>query len=129
MVQRFSKASTNADPVDYAFSILDNVAQGDFTKWRIVYDITSREIYFLTAGKRKQVSLNDFDFTCGKPAVYLDINNNKNGRVSSAFAPLSFEENKRILQQSATESKSHVTVSDESVNRGADYFRQVTCAQ
>lgn len=127
MVQKFRQSTTKEDPVDYAFSILDNVAQGDFTKWRIVYDITNREIYFLTAGKRKQVSLNDFDYSCSKPSLYLDINSSKNGKVGSDFALLSFEQNKRILQQSALESKSHVTVSDESVNRGADYFREVRC--
>ncbi|RYZ31138.1 MAG: linear amide C-N hydrolase [Chitinophagaceae bacterium] len=129
MVQTFAQSTTKEDPVDYAFSILDNVAQGDFTKWRIVYDITNREIYFLTAGKRKQVSLNEFDYSCSKPSLYIDINSNKIGKVSADFALLSFDQNKRILQQSAVESKSHVTVSDESVNRGADYFRRMKCAQ
>jgi choloylglycine hydrolase len=129
MVQQFRETDTKADPVDYAFGILDNVAQGDFTRWKIVYDITGREIYFLTAGKRKQVSLNDFDFTCSNTSLYLDINSNKDGRVKTFFAPLSFQENKRMLQQSAKESKSHVNISEQSINRASDYIRQVTCAQ
>lgn len=129
MVQQFRETNTNADPVEYAFAILDNVAQGDFTKWRIVYDITNKGIYFLTAGKQKQVSLNDFDFTCKSNSLYLDINSPQEGGVKTFFAPLSFEQNKRILQQSAQESKSGVNVSEESINRGADYFRRVTCAE
>jgi hypothetical protein len=36
--------------VDYAFNILDNIAQGSYTKWRIVYDITARQVYFITSG-------------------------------------------------------------------------------
>ena len=34
--------------VDYAFDILAKVAQGNFTKWSIVYDITNKTIQFRT---------------------------------------------------------------------------------
>ncbi|HYO21283.1 MAG TPA: linear amide C-N hydrolase [Flavisolibacter sp.] len=128
MVQDFQKPTFQGNPVDYAFGILDKIAQGDYTKWKIVYDITAREIHFVTAGKRKTVALNDFDFACNSQPVFLDINSNTQGMAGSSFAPLSFEENKRMMQQSARESKSQVTVSETSLNNAAAYFRQVNCA-
>ena len=129
MVQKFQQANTKEDPVDYAFSILNKVAQGDYTKWKIVYDISNREIYFLTSEKRKHVSLNEFEFICNEPTLFLDINADKNDKVRSAFTTLSYDENKRFLQLSVNESRSQVNISEESVNRGAAYFRQVRCEQ
>lgn len=129
MVQEFQHTSTKANPVDYAFTILDKVAQGDFTKWKIVYDITAGEIHFSTGSKRKQVALKDFDFSCNKQPLYLDINKDGQGNVAAAFSPLTPEENKRMLQRSAEESKSHVTVSQTSVNNAAAYSRKVKCAE
>jgi penicillin V acylase-like amidase (Ntn superfamily) len=127
MVQEFTQMPASVKPVDYAFSILDNIAQGDFTKWKIVYDITAREIHFTTTGQRKRVALKDFDFSCNKPPLFLNLNHNVQGDAASAFAPLSFEENKRILQQSAEESKSQVRITETTINNGAAYFRKVSC--
>jgi choloylglycine hydrolase len=119
LVQDFQQPAFKGNPVDYAFGILDKVAQGDYTKWKIVYDIAAREIHFTTAGKRKTVALKDFDLACNSQPLFLDINSNSQGMVSSSFAPLSFEENKRMLQQSALESKSQVTIPEASVTNGA----------
>lgn len=129
LVQEFQQAPSGVKPVDYAFNILDKVAQGDFTKWKIVYDITAREIHFFTGGKRKQVALKNFDFSCNNQSLFLDINKPVQGNVTSSFLPLTFDENKRMLQQSAEESKSQVAVSEASVNNGAAYFRKVKCAE
>lgn len=127
MVQEFQQTPATVKPVDYAFNILDKVAQGDFTKWKIVYDITAREIHFITGGPRKQLALNDFDFTCGRQPLFLYINGAEDGKVTSAFSLLTFDKNKQILQRSADESKSQVTVSESSVNNAAAYFNLVRC--
>ena len=137
-IERFAKACTMLDqykqtnaaqkPVDFSFSILDNVAQGDFTKWRIVYDLSNREIHFVASGKKKKVALSDFDFSCKNTSLYIDINSKQEGNITTYFKPLSFEENRSVLQKSADESRSHVNVSAATVNNGAEYFKKVSCA-
>lgn len=126
-VQQLQKAGRKETAVSDAFQLLSEVAQGDFTKWKIVYDISNREVHFLTANKRKSLRLADFDFSCQAKALYLDVNTKQGKNVKPYFSPLLFAENKRILQQSATESKSQVAISDESINRVADYFLSVNC--
>ncbi|MCW3074255.1 MAG: hypothetical protein JWP69_1324 [Flaviaesturariibacter sp.] len=127
MVEGFQQAPANENPVDYSFSILDKVAQGDFTKWRIVYDITNREVHFITKGDRKRLSLKDFNFDCNNTSLYFDLGNPEGGQISRLFAPLSFEQNKTLLQRSAKESISHVKISEAAINRAAGYYRQVAC--
>jgi penicillin V acylase-like amidase (Ntn superfamily) len=127
LVKHFSETKSDYNIVDYAFDILSEVAQGDYTKWKIVYDISKKEIYFTTGGNRKQLSLSAFDFNCKTTSLYLDVNTMKTGVVASFFAPLSFEQNKKSIQQSAEESKSQITISEKSINASADYFKKVKC--
>lgn len=127
MVQQFKQTKSKEDPVDYTFQVLDKVAQGDYTKWRIAYDLTNRIIHFSTIGERKQVDLGGFDFSCRKEPVYLSLQSPGKGNVTNAFTTLTKEENHRLMQQSALESKSQVNVSSESIGRGAGYFMQVRC--
>lgn len=127
LVKHFQETESKYGIVDYAFDILDEVAQGDFTKWKVVYDISNKKIHFSAAGKKKELSLSAFDFTCKNTTLSLDVNTEKEGIVTTYFAPLSFEENKRMMQRSADESKSHITVSEKSINRGAEYFRMAKC--
>ena len=127
MVQQFQQAKTKEDPVDFAFQVLDKIAQGEYTKWRIAYDLTNRTIHFSTTGARKQVSLADLDFSCSKKPLYVSLQTTAEGDVSSLFTTLTYEENKRLMQQSALESKGRVNVSNESIEGGAAYFRQIGC--
>ena len=61
--------------VDYGFSVLQKVSQGDATQWSIVYDITEMKIYFRTNANPEIRSLNfsGFDYTCTGEALRLDI--------------------------------------------------------
>jgi penicillin V acylase-like amidase (Ntn superfamily) len=129
MVTQFQKAATKEAAVDYAFNILDKVAQGDYTKWRIAYDITKREIHFITGSQRKMVSLSTFHFDCSPVSLFLDVNTKKEGNVTSFFTQLSFEENKRMLQKSAMESRSEVPISEESIKNASEYIRQLSCGK
>src|SRR5689334_8938780 len=66
MVKAFEEQPANVPMVDYAFTVLDAVSQGDFTKWSIVYDIDNLQIHFKTASlpKRKSLSFSAFAFDC-----------------------------------------------------------------
>ena len=127
MVQGFQQTPSAAKPVDYAFTILDKIAQGSFTKWRIVYDITAREIHFSTGGQRKTIALKSFDFSCSGPTLFLNINSNNKGDVTAAFTPLTSAINKQVLQQSAEESRSSVTISEKNLTEAAAYYQKTKC--
>ena len=71
-LDRFVRASSlavekaNGDVPGAAFSILESVAQGDFSKWNIVYDLEKRVVHFRTLASPavKSVALSDFDPDC-----------------------------------------------------------------
>jgi choloylglycine hydrolase len=129
MIQQFEQAENNADPVDYSFSILGAVAQGDYTKWSIVYDITGRQVHFVTNDnrQRKSFSMADFDFACNNAPLSLPIGSKVSGQVFKHFTPLSFNQNKTTIERSALESKTHVQVPASTIAGIADYFNRVQC--
>jgi penicillin V acylase-like amidase (Ntn superfamily) len=129
MIQQFEQAANNADPVDYSFSILGAVAQGVYTKWSIVYDITGRQVHFFTNDnrQRKSFSLADFDFACNNAPLSLPIGSKVSGQVFKHFTPLSFNQNKTTIERSALESKTHVQVPASTIAGIADYFNRVQC--
>lgn len=129
MVQQLQTTGNKETAVDDAFGVLNKVAQGDFTKWKIVYDITARGIHFVASGKRKSLKLDAFDFACTAKPLYLDINTAKEGNLAAGFMPLTAAENKQFIQVSAKESKSYIDVSAESIERVAAYFGKAECKE
>ena len=129
MLQKFENSSSKENAVDASFTILDKIAQGDYTKWRIAYDISSRSIYFITndAAKRKEISFRTINFSCTGKNLYLNINNQFSGDVSRHFSDLNFEQNKTIMERSAKESKGHIEIPASAINAAASYYRQIGC--
>jgi penicillin V acylase-like amidase (Ntn superfamily) len=129
MVQEFQTTTTNKPIVDYAFSILDKVAQGSYTKWRIVYDITNRQVHFVTQDplQRKSLSFKEVDFTCNASRKYFPLNGKQKGNISTYFTPLSSQQNKALIEQSAVESKSHIDIPATSIKQAAEYFNSIQC--
>jgi hypothetical protein len=74
----------NAHPVDYAFQILREVAQGDTTKRSIVFDIVAKRLYFRTNSHPaiKVVNLANLDYGCESPMRMLDTNQSGQGDLS-----------------------------------------------
>ncbi|HEY1115662.1 MAG TPA: linear amide C-N hydrolase, partial [Chitinophagaceae bacterium] len=83
MVSGFKDPATTDAPVDYAFSILGKVAQGDYTKWSIVYDISGRGIHFVTHDRRqrKSMALKDISFSCAVPLQAFPLEAAANGNI------------------------------------------------
>ena len=87
MIQQLNTGNITKPLIDYAFDILGEVAQGDFTKWSIVYDITNKTIQFKT-NRFKQVktlSFSAFDFSCTATAKVWDMNQAGNGNINNCF--------------------------------------------
>ncbi|NTW26027.1 MAG: linear amide C-N hydrolase [Lentimicrobium sp.] len=72
--------------VDYGFSVLAQVAQGDATQWSIIYDITDMKIYFRTNSNKtiKSLKFADFNYACNEPALRLDINTSQTNSYTTA---------------------------------------------
>jgi penicillin V acylase-like amidase (Ntn superfamily) len=122
-LQRFARASARAetfhargagDPVRYAFDTLDDVAQGDFTQWSVVYDLKAGRVYWRTRQNRavRSVALADFDFSCPAPVKVLDIHEGS-GEVARRFADYTPEANRRLVSSSYRKVQSAIPVRPE----------------
>jgi len=89
-------------PVDYAFGVLADVAQGEYTKWSIVYDLTHLRAYFRTHDSReiRYVDLAAFDLSCATPVRVLDMNAQLSGDVSKRFEDYTYERNRALVERS-----------------------------
>jgi choloylglycine hydrolase len=110
-LERFGRAATllknyqsgvNKDIVSYSFDVLANVAQGDYTKWSIVYDPTNLRVHFRTSTNTqiKQVDFAKFDFSCGTPVKVFNINAPQSADVSQRFIKYSTSINRNLVEQS-----------------------------
>jgi choloylglycine hydrolase len=130
LVTQFRNASNNTtSPVDYSFDILAEVAQGSFTKWRIVYDITNKAILFKTYGHSdiKTVSFTDVNLDCAVPPKSFDMNQDVKGNIKSHLVNFSQEINKKSIETAFKESAERIKVSETTKQKLLNYAKQVTC--
>ena len=88
--------------VDYAFAILSNVAQKDYTQWSIVYDQKRGRVYFRTlqSPEIKSIDTRAFDYSCGTAVKLLDINVKEPGDVTGKFADYTRRANRDLIDRS-----------------------------
>lgn len=110
MVEQYKGGSQSL--VDYSFNILDQVSQGDFTKWSIVYDITNKAIYFKTEAFNQVRSLrfSFFDFECKKPSRMLTINSPDKGDISHLLTDFSASVNRSIFEKTVEQSRPRIVL-------------------
>jgi hypothetical protein len=85
---------------EYAFDILDNVAQGDgSTVWSIVYDYDGSRIYFKTSRvpEIRYIDTSAFDYSPETPVKILDINAELSGDVTDDFVDYTYEANRELI--------------------------------
>lgn len=131
MVKKFNEINMDVPVTDFAFSVLDKVAQSSYTKWSIVYDITNKKIHFKTWANKtvKTVSFASFDFACSKPYKMFNMNQAGNGDVSSRFIAADKKIKKQIIAQAVTESSSRVSISKKEEEELLSYEDGVSCKQ
>src|SRR6186713_3343821 len=129
MIQRLNTNNTTKPLTDYAFDMLGEVAQGDFTKWSIVYDITNKTIQFKTNRFKqiKTISFSAFDFNCSSTAKVWDMNQKASGSVNNLFQNFNNGINKRIVETAAKESETNVSISQENRERLWQYALKIKC--
>lgn len=112
-LERFTRAARKADEfgkteraeaqaINYAFEILDNVAQGNYTQWRIVYDQKRHKIHFRTlqAPQIKTIDAKAFDYSCGSIVKILDMNAKAAGDVTAKFTDYTRKANRELIERS-----------------------------
>lgn len=105
-LQRFARAAhgtrrvqAGTDVRAAAFGLLDDVRQGDYTKWNIVYDPAGQRVWFRTlrAPAIKEVSLAGFGGSCREPTQMLDMNAADGGDATGRFAAWTVGANRALL--------------------------------
>ncbi len=98
-------AKQSGNVVDYAFDILARVAQGDATKWSIVYDLANQRIHFRThaAGERRFIDLKKLDFSCETDVLMLNVNQKLVGDVTDDLVAYTPERNHTLVRTAYSE--------------------------
>ncbi len=120
---------TSDSAIEYAFEILSNVAQGNFTKWSIVYDLAQRRIYFRTFANSqvRYFDLKTFDFSCGTPVKVLDINVDGSGDVTKKFVEYTRQLNRGLIENAYKQTEFLANIPDDVLDRIAAYPESAVC--
>lgn len=114
MINELQNSLSAAGLPIHAFSILDKVAQRDYTKWSIVYDIRNKEIHFKTADFKtvKTLSFSAFDFSCSTSPKMYDMNQAGKGDISGNFIIPDKKIKQAAINKAVNESSQYVTISE-----------------
>jgi penicillin V acylase-like amidase (Ntn superfamily) len=131
MVNKFNASDMDVPVTDFAFSILDKVSQGSFTKWSIVYDITDKKIFFKTEANKqiKIIQFSAFDLACTQPAKMFNMNQDVKGDVSSLFTLKDKKLKQQIMAQVINESSSRVAISKKEEEELMSFEEGVSCKE
>lgn len=122
-------SKTGADPIDYAWEILDKVAV-DMTMFRIVYDVKNGRIHFRTKSTPniRFLNFNAFDFSCSEPVRILDISAGERGDVTALFSDYTYEANYDLIRRSYTGTEFLKNISDDVKQIVAKYPERLECS-
>ena len=113
MINRFYEKDIKTSVVDYAFTILDEVAQSNFTRWSIVYDISNKRIFFKTNDflQIKSFDFSAFDLSCSAQSMSFNMNQSVQGNINRQFEKFSIGLNRKFLEKAIHESMTRITIS------------------
>lgn len=117
------------DIVSYGFEILSTVSMGDFTKWRIVYDIDNRCIFFRTASKKKnkKIDLRRLDFSCQEPVKAVAITAGSSGDITDKFNTYSHKMNRKLIRSTFGKTDFLQSISRDLLERVMRYPEKLKC--
>ena len=129
MVEQYRSFPNNIPAVEYSFDILKGVAQGDFTKWSIVYDIGNSMIYFKTSSNSRTrfVRFDQINFDCNEKALAFDINMSGEGNIRGLLKALSPDLNGKTIEKSFSESNNRISIPPGYIKKIVSYSALVRC--
>lgn len=109
--------------VDEAFDILASVAQPNWTRWSVVYDMKHKVVSWrtLTNAARRELRFNDVDFQCTAAAKMMDVD-------AQAFEDYKAEANLNLIASSYAGTSFLRSAPREAIERDAHYSDSWTCA-
>ncbi len=129
MVKKFNETNIDMPVTDFAFSILDKAAQGNFTRWSIVYDISNKKIHFKTDANKevKNIQFAVFDFACNLPPKMFNMNQGLSGDVSKDFILPDKKLKQKIMAQVVAESSSRVSITKKEEDELLAFEERIDC--
>lgn len=129
MVKQYKSIAAGKSVIDHSFDILNKVAQGNFTKWSIVYDISNKKIYFKTeqAKEVKNLAFSAVDFSCSASPKAMDMNKPGAGDISGRLTPFSAEINRKTVEKALKQSERQIQVSQEEKEATIVYPASISC--
>lgn len=129
MLQAYQHNKSELTPVEYSFKILNEVAQGDFTKWSIVYNLTESRIYFATSTNHhiRSIDFASFNFSCKAIPLAFNMHHDGKGEISKEFTPFSSDSNLKTIRKSFTESRERISIPEAYTDKIVAYQGQIRC--
>jgi len=117
------------DAVAYAFDTLDQVAQGAYTQWSIVYEIDRARVHFRTRDHRpvRSLSLADLNFDCGRPVRVLRLDAKVKGDVAQKLVPYTRQINEDLVRAAARKTPFLAQTPTAEIERWAAYPEAAVC--
>ncbi|HEY6807121.1 MAG TPA: linear amide C-N hydrolase [Pyrinomonadaceae bacterium] len=91
--------------IDYAFTVLNNLAEGPSTdnptQWSIVYDQRRQRIYWRTlkSSEIKFLDASQFDYSCSTPVKIFDVDAKEGGDVTQKFSDYTRKANRNLIER------------------------------
>lgn len=128
-VEQFRKGEITKPVIDYAFEILQETAQGNATKWSIVYDVKKKKIHFKTHRFTgvKTLEFSSLKFDCQFAAKSLDMNQELSGNISEKMEDYSGSLNESLLKIAFRESSAYINVGEKAIAALSQYPAQIRC--
>ena len=100
------RAGGDGTPAD-AFAVLDDVSQGSYSVWNIVYDPKTLTVHWRTHKQPtvKSARLTAFQRDCVTPVKMLDIDHPKAGDATAAFVDYTLRANQTLIDKAFAEIK------------------------
>ncbi len=117
--------TTNIKPIEYSFSILDDVALAG--SWSIVYDIKQQTIYFKSATHKniKTIHMSSFNFSCDEPALTFPILSDKALSIDSEFQPYDHSLNTKTMKKAMLTNE--ISLPEQILNIFYNYAKTLFC--
>lgn len=100
---RAASAPPGPGATERAFSVLDDVRQGSYTKWNIVYEPSELRVHYATYDRKawKSIDLHRLLGDCHAAALALDMNESGlSGDVTDRLVPLTPRVNRSLVEKS-----------------------------
>lgn len=128
MIKYYSK-KPGEEAVDYGFNILNNVSQGEYTKWSIIYDIKNLKVYFKTSDNQniKNIDLSLLEFSCSSPVKMFNMNSALSGNINLSMVEYTYEANRNLIEDSYNGVDFLKNESKEERDMAAEYPQKLNC--